>query len=164
MKKLIVAVLLLSIIHVGYAQTITTFILVRHAEKAAEGGSDPELKPEGAKRAEAFAALFEKADITTFYSTNYKRTRNTVAPLANSKSLTVNTYSSMKAADLEGLLTKHAGGTIIIAGHSNTIPEIANALTGEKKFEQFADDDYGNILVISVTSVGKDAKVVWLRY
>jgi hypothetical protein len=52
----------------------------------------------------------------------------------------------MKATDLESLLTKHAGGTVVIAGHSNTIPEIANALVGEKKFEQFADDDYGNIL------------------
>jgi 2,3-bisphosphoglycerate-dependent phosphoglycerate mutase len=164
MKKIIIGLLLLMVVQAAYAQTITTFILVRHAEKVIESGSDPELKPEGVKRAESFVGLFTKASIDAIYSTNYKRTRNTVAPLANAKGLTVNTYSSMKAADLESLLTKHAGGTIVIAGHSNTIPEIANALVGEKKFEQFADDDYGNILVISVTSVGKDAKVVWLRY
>lgn len=164
MKKLIVGLLFLVFIQVSYAQTVTTFILVRHAEKSAEGGSDPELKPEGMKRAEALAALFNKAGIDGVYSTNYKRTRNTVTPLATAKGLTVTAYNSMKAADLEALLTKHKGGTIVIAGHSNTIPEIANALTGEKKFEQFADDDYGNILVISVQQVGKDAKVVWLRY
>jgi 2,3-bisphosphoglycerate-dependent phosphoglycerate mutase len=164
MKKLIIGLLLLTLIQVSYAQTITTFVLVRHAEKSTEGGNDPELKPEGVKRAETLTALFNKASIDAVYTTNYKRTRNTVTPLANTKSLTVNTYSSMKTADLESLLTKHSGGTIVIAGHSNTIPEIANALIGEKKFEQFADDDYGNILVISVTSVGKDAKVVWLRY
>lgn len=164
MKKIIIGLLFITVIQVGYAQTITTFVLVRHAEKSTEGGSDPELKPEGVKRAEAFAALFEKADITTIYSTNYKRTRNTVIPLGNAKSLTLNMYSSMKAVDLESLILKHAGGTIVIAGHSNTIPEIANTLIGEKNFEQFADDDYGNVLVISVTSVGKDAKVVWLRY
>lgn len=164
MKKLIIGLLFLTVIQVGYAQTITTFILVRHAEKAVEGGNDPELKPEGVKRAESFAALFMKASIDAVYSTNYKRTRNTVTPLANSKSLAVNIYSSMKAMDLEGLLTKHAGGTIVMAGHSNTIPGIANALVGEKKFEQFSDDDYGNVLVISVATVGKDAKVLWLRY
>lgn len=164
MKKLILGLLFLTVIQVCHAQAITTFILVRHAEKAAEGGSDPELKPEGVKRAEAFAALFNKAAVDAVYSTNYKRTRNTVTPLATAKSLTVNTYSSMKAADLEVLLTKHAGGTIVLAGHSNTMPEIANALIGEKKFEQFADDDYGNILIISVTTVGKNAKVIALRY
>jgi broad specificity phosphatase PhoE len=164
MKKFIIGLLFVTVIQVCYAQQVTTFILVRHAEKATEGGSDPELKPEGVKRAESFAALFAKASIDAVYSTNYKRTRNTITPLAQAKDLTVNTYSSMKAMDLENLLTKHAGGTIVIAGHSNTIPEIANALVGERKFEQFADDDYGNILIISVQQVGRDAKVLWLRY
>jgi broad specificity phosphatase PhoE len=164
MKKIIIGLLLVIVVQVGFAQSVTTFILVRHAEKSTEGGSDPELKPEGVKRAESFAALFTKASVDAIYSTNYKRTRNTVTPLANAKGLTVNTYSSMKAADLEGLLSKHAGGTVVIAGHSNTIPEIANALVGEKKFEQFTDDDYGNILVFTVTTVGRDAKVLWLRY
>lgn len=164
MKKIIFGLLFLAVLQIGYAQTITTFILVRHAEKVIESGGDPDLKPEGVKRAEAFAALFAESSVDAVYSTNYKRTRNTVTPLAHAKNLTVNMYVSMKATDLESLLTKHASGTIVIAGHSNTIPEIANALTGEKRFEQFADDDYGNILVISVTSVGKDAKVLWLRF
>lgn len=155
---------LLMTVQICYAQAITTFILVRHAEKAAEGGSDPELKPEGVKRAESLTALFEKTDITAVYSTDFKRTKSTVAPLAAAKGLTVNTYSSMKTPDLEKLVAAHAGGTIVISGHSNTIPDIANALMGDKKFTQFADADYGNILIISLTAVGKDAKVVWLRY
>lgn len=164
MKKLVLGLLFLVFVQVSYAQTVTTFILVRHAEKASEGGSDPELKPEGLKRAEALAALLSKTNIDAVYSTNFKRTRNTVTPLATAKSLSVNTYSSMKVADLEALVTKHAGGTIVIAGHSNTIPEMANALVGEKKFEQFADDDFGNVLIISVRQVGKDTNVIWLRY
>jgi 2,3-bisphosphoglycerate-dependent phosphoglycerate mutase len=164
MKKLIIGLLFLTVVQFTYAQSLTTFVLIRHAEKSTEGGNDPELKPEGVKRAASFAALFNKASVDAIYSTNYKRTWNTVAPLASAKGIAVNMYSTMKAIDLERLLTKHTGGTIVIAGHSNTIPEIANALIGEKKFEQFADDDYGNILVISVTAVGKDAKVVWLRY
>lgn len=164
MKKLLVVALFLIIIQTGYAQTVTTFILVRHAEKSVEGGRDPELSSEGAHRAEALAALFAKTSVDAVYATDYKRTRNTVGPLAQARNLTVNTYASMKATDLERLLTQHAGGTIVMAGHSNTIPGIANTLVGEKKFEQFSEDDYGNILVISVTSVGKVAKVLWLRY
>jgi broad specificity phosphatase PhoE len=163
-KNLILGLLFLLFIQISYAQTVTTFILVRHAEKAAESSSDPDLRAEGTKRAELLAALLSKASVDAVYSTNFKRTRNTVTPLATAKSLTVNTYNSMKAADLEALLTKHKGGTIVIAGHSNTIPEIANVLIGENKFDQFADDDYGNILVISVQQIGRESKVVWLRY
>ena len=166
MKRFLAGILFLFVLQTASAQTdkITTFILVRHAEKASDGTNDPELKPEGVKRAGSFAALFEKTNVTAIYSTNYKRTRNTVTPLATAKGITMETYSAMKIPELHSLLTKHEGGTIVIAGHSNTIPEIANALIGEKKFEQFADDDYGNILVISVIAVGKNAKVTWLRF
>jgi 2,3-bisphosphoglycerate-dependent phosphoglycerate mutase len=162
-KNLVIACALLLAVQVCRAQ-ITTFILVRHAEKATEGGSDPELKPEGVKRAELLAALFDKTKIDAIYSTDFKRTKSTVAPLALAKGLAVNVYSAMKLADLEKLLSVHSGGTIVISGHSNTIPEIANVLVGSKEFKQFADADYGNILIISATAVGKDAKVVWLRY
>lgn len=163
MKKTLLSVVLLLLIGTAYAQT-TTFILVRHAEKENDGTRDPELSAEGKLRAEKFSALVSKTAIDAIYSTDYKRTRNTVAPLAALKQLSVTTYASMKAADLEALLAKHRGRTIVLAGHSNTVPEIANALAGEKKFAQFSDDDYGNVLVISVSTVGKDAKVVWLMY
>jgi 2,3-bisphosphoglycerate-dependent phosphoglycerate mutase len=166
MKRIIIGVLLLIVFQTGYAQTeeITTFILVRHAEKASDGTSDPDLKPEGKQRADALAAMLSKASVDAVYSTNYKRTRNTVASLAAVKNLTVNTYNTMDAIALEKLLQQHSGGTIVIAGHSNTIPEIANALIREKKLEQFGDDDYGNILIISVIAIGKNAKVTWLRF
>jgi 2,3-bisphosphoglycerate-dependent phosphoglycerate mutase len=163
MKKILVSLVLILVTAITYAQT-TTFILVRHAEKESDGTRDPELSAEGKLRAERFAALVSKTNIDAIYSTDFKRTRNTVTPLALAKALRVNTYSSMKAADLEALLAKHTHSTIVLAGHSNTIPEIANALVGEKKFAQFSDDDYGNVLIITVSTVGKDAKVVWLTY
>jgi 2,3-bisphosphoglycerate-dependent phosphoglycerate mutase len=166
MKRFLAGILFLFVLQTasGQPDTITTFILVRHAEKASDGTNDPELKPEGVKRAESFAAMLEKTNVTAIYSTNYKRTRSTVTPLATAKGITVETYSAMKIPELQSLLAKYEGGTIVIAGHSNTIPEIANAITGEKKFEQFGDDDYGNILIISVTAIGKNAKVTWLRF
>lgn len=163
MKKILFGVLLLLITLTTHAQ-VTTFILVRHAEKESDGTRDPELSAEGKLRATRLETLLAKTSVDAIYSTDYKRTRHTVTPLATTKQLSVNTYSSMKAADLETLLMKHRGGTLVLAGHSNTVPEIANALVGEKKFAQFSEDDYGNVLIISVSAVGKDAKVVWLTY
>ncbi len=163
MKKIIFVILFLTVTGIVQAQ-ITTFVLVRHGEKANENPRDPELSEAGKQRAEKFAALFAKAKVDAVLSTNYKRTRNTVMPLAVAHGLTVETYSAMKQSELEALQKKYTGGTIILAGHSNTIPVIANALVGENRFEQFDDADYGNVLIIAVTSVGKDAQVVWLRY
>ena len=143
---------------------ITTFILVRHAEKGSDGTDDPDLKPEGMERAKRFAALMKNTSIQGVYSTKYKRTKNTVTHLAQEKGLEVQVYDAAKADVIDGLLSKHAGGTVVIAGHSNTIPQIANLLTGKEEYKTFPDTDYGNILIVSVLERGKVAKVTWLNY
>lgn len=134
----------------------TTFILVRHAEKEANGADpkDPNLTSEGEARAMALVKLLEMQDIDAIYSTNFNRTRNTVKPLAESKKLEVQTYD--KQPDIEKLKSK--GGTIVICGHSNTIPALANLLIGKDQFKAFDDNDFGNILII------KDGSVTHLRY
>lgn len=132
------------------ASAQTTFILVRHAEK--EGTStDPNLTKEGEARAQALVRMFEKQHIDAIYSTNFNRTKNTVRPLADSKGLPVITYE--REPDLA-----NAKGTVVICGHSNTIPALANKLIGKDEFANFADNDFGNILII------KDASVTHLRY
>jgi broad specificity phosphatase PhoE len=145
------------------SQVITTFILVRHAEKGTDG-DDPDLKPEGHDRAKRLAAMLKNASVSAVYSTRYNRTKNTVSPVAREKGFEVQTYESLKANELDALIGKHAGQTILIGGHSNTIPQIANLLTGKEEFKNFADTDYGNLLIISVIERGKDAKVTWLSY
>ena len=58
----------------------------------------------------------------------------------------------MKAADLEKLVAAHPGGTIVISRPFEHDSDIANALTGGKEFKQFADADYGNILIVFMTA------------
>lgn len=146
----------------------TTFILVRHAEKEVAGSDpmmakDPPLAAAGQARALNLAKLLEKQSLQLILSTNYKRTQNTVKPTAEAKGLTIQNYESLKAPDFEKLLAAHAGGTILVCGHSNTIPAFANMLLGSNSFSNFDDSDYGNILVITLTEVGK-GKLVWVRY
>lgn len=167
MKKtfpFLVLCLLLTSEATAQSGAITTFILVRHAEKGSDGTDDPDLKPEGMERAKRFAALLKNTDIQGVYSTKYKRTKNTVTPLAQEKGLEVQIYDAAKADVIDGLLSKHAGGTVVIGGHSNTIPQIANLLTGKEDYKTFPDSDYGNILVVSVVERGKVAKVTLLNY
>ena len=163
MKKVII-ILSLFVSTLTYAQEATTFILVRHAEKASDGTSDPALTEEGVDRANKILSIFQQSEITSIYSTNYKRTKMTVAPLAEAKKAEILIYDpkNLKEFSLK-LLKDNSGGTVVISGHSNTTPTLANLLLGEEKFKQFDDSDYGNMLIIT-TSDNAKAKLLHLRY
>jgi len=147
----------------GSAFAQTTFILVRHAEKEASPADpkNPLLSKEGQGRAQALMHLLETQKIDMIMSTDFNRTKQTVEPTATAKSINIQTYQSLKEPDLTKLLND--GTTILICGHSNTIPALANLLTGKDQFKNYDDSDYGNILIVSVTSVGH-GNVTHLRY
>lgn len=158
------AIILLTATFTLAQKQITTFVLLRHAEKGNDGTDDPDLKPEGKERANRLAQLLMKTSVDAIYSTSYKRTRNTVAPLAAAKALAVQPYEAFKVEEIEKMLRKHAGGTVVISGHSNNIPWIANLLIGKEEYKDYEDSDYKNLLVVSVVEKGKVAKVTWLSY
>jgi 2,3-bisphosphoglycerate-dependent phosphoglycerate mutase len=160
----LILVLLVAGSWIGKEQvTITTFILVRHAEKASDGTSDPPLTEDGAARAQKLSVIFKEEKIDAIYSTGYKRTRSTVEPLAETKKLEVQIYQPNKPEPITEMLSKHRGGTVVISGHSNTIPWTANFLTGKESIQNFADDDFDNLLIVSVVDIG-NATVTWMTY
>jgi broad specificity phosphatase PhoE len=162
MKKLIV--FLLFITTLSYGQEATTFILVRHAEKAVDGGSDPVLTDVGYARAQNILGLFKDADISAIYSTNYKRTMLTVAPLSKEINKEIVIYDPRALKEFaDRLLQDNQGGTVIVSGHSNTTPSLANLLLGEETFKQFDEDDYGNLIIITIMG-GEKSKLLHIRY
>ncbi|MBN8650467.1 MAG: histidine phosphatase family protein [Cytophagales bacterium] len=162
--KYLVILFFLTLSVVAGAQTITTVILVRHAEKGTDDPKDPELSEAGKQRAQHLAQVLKEIKVDAIYSTPYKRTRNTVTPLAEAKGVSVLNYNPSKKEEIDQMLQKFAGGTIVIAGHSNTVPDLANYLTGKTEFHNFDDSDYDNLLVVTVVEKGKNAKVIWLTY
>lgn len=136
--------LALVLIFICASASAQTFILVRHAEK--ESGNDPVLTKEGTERAQSLVRLFKEQKIDAIYSTNFNRTKSTVKPLADAKGVTIQTYEKEPALD-------NVKGTVVICGHSNTIPALANKLLGKEQFKTFDDSDYGNILIINGSSV-----------
>ncbi len=164
--KTLFSLLLVVGCHFSQAQkSMTTFILFRHAEKEMEGSKDPDLSQSGKSRSEVLVKLLDKVKVDAIYSTNFKRTYNTVAPLAKAHAITISNYEGMKMEEVDGMFAQFNGGTIVISGHSNTIPMMVNYLTGQKdEYKTFEDSDYGNLIIVTVTQLGKDAKVTWLRY
>lgn len=146
------------------SETVTTFILVRHAEKADDGTQNPPLTDEGFQRAENLVFMLDRQDISVIYSTNTHRTLQTIEPLAKNKNLKIAHYNSRELSDfVKMLLADYSGQTIVICGHSNTLPETANLLLGYDYFTgNFDESDYENLLIIQHFS--GTSKMVRLRF
>jgi hypothetical protein len=76
----------------------------------------------------------------------------------------VKQYEPFKDEVIQNMLEQHKGGTVLICGHTNNIPWIANLLLGKEAYADYAEADYGNILIVSVVEKGKVANVTHLRY
>src|SRR5690349_10813501 len=64
----------------GCSSVETTVLIVRHAEKGT--GSDPDLTPEGRKRAQALVEAARRRGVAAVYHTQYKRSLQTAEPTA----------------------------------------------------------------------------------
>jgi len=136
-------------------KSLTTIILVRHAEKAQDGTSDPPLTSRGKTRAQELAYILKYIPLEAVYSTPYKRTQQTALPTAEAHSLQVNSYSSGEEESfLKKILSTYAGGNVLIIGHSNTVPVLANYLAGSTHFSPLDDFTYDNIFIASVPQKG----------
>jgi broad specificity phosphatase PhoE len=134
---------------------ITTIFLVRHAEKAQDSTSDPPLTSGGKSRAQELAYILKYVPLDAVYSTPYKRTQQTALPTAEAHSLQVNSYNPEEEESfLKNILSKHAGGNILIIGHSDTVPVLANHLSGSTQFPPLDESTYDNIFIALVPQKG----------
>lgn len=160
--KLLSFIALIVLASLAHAQQ-TTFILLRHAEKVQDGSKDPLLNEAGRARSLRLKEMLTDQEVMAIYSTPYQRTRQTVVPLAVEKSLEIQEYEPFSKGFLIGLLEEHSGATVVISGHSNTIPALVNELLGEEKYPQLSDDDYSNLFIVSLNKLG-EAKEVVIQY
>ena len=80
------------------SQATTTVIFVRHAEKAALPADDPGLSEAGKLRAAELARQLVDADVVAgvdaIYSTSFRRTEETVLPVATALDLPITSYDA----------------------------------------------------------------------
>jgi phosphohistidine phosphatase SixA len=152
---------------------ITVFLL-RHAEREDEPKQDPPLSKIGIARSEALARLLSTAGIKTIFTSQYTRTKQTAEPLATKLGLTVTPFTlktnpanprqitEESTAEVTNKILEHAGQSVLVIGHSNSIPDVIKMLGGdvvptidEKKFD--------DLFIVNVYARGK-AKVVQLKY
>src|SRR6267154_5258496 len=86
MKALALFILIFVSVPIVSAQPVV--VIVRHAEKATNGGNDPDLSSAGRARAEALARILKDSGITAIFTSEFKRTQETAAPTAISSHVT----------------------------------------------------------------------------
>ena len=142
--------------------TTTTVVLVRHAEKDTNFvGSDPPLNTAGLLRSRELARALGDVKFSAIYVTPWVRSRKTAEPLAQRQGDSLVIMVDAIDGTVRGI-RQHPGGTILVVGHSNTVPQIIAALTGQPDFAKLAVG-YDDLFVLTLTR-GAEPRLLRLHY
>ena len=162
------AMALLALLYAGYRSlSTTTVVLVRHAEKELSTIDNPPLTPDGEARAERLSKLFGKGQgigrIEAIYVSDTRRTQQTAAPLAARLHMQPLVIPGGDVGQISRhAMRDHRGGAVLIVGHSNTIPQIIERISGIH-IPPIADEEFDGIYVVSVPTVGR-ASLLRIEY
>jgi len=131
----------------------TTYYVVRHAEKADATSSDPVLSAEGGIRAVALKDSLLSKGIDSIFVSSMQRTQLTAAPLAVATGIApVVIQASMPGTQsLITRLKKITGNqSILIVGHSNTVPIIVDSLMRSPQHIAIPENDFDNFYQVKI--------------
>lgn len=160
-------VLLVGAVPAPVAAPPTVVLLARHGERA-PGSGDVPLSAEGEARARALAAVGREARVDAIITTQFQRTRQTAAPLAEASGVTPDVMMAQgetaahARAVADAIRQRFAGRTVLVVGHSNTIPAIVNALGGTS-YRDLCDTEYDALFVVVLGDDGP-VRVVKTRF
>lgn len=181
----------------------TVVLLVRHAEKAS-GAPNTDLDPDaggagtGLGRAGALAAVAAGAGVEVVYSTDFCRTAQTAQPAAAALGLPIHVMrtgsgaaglgacapaievpfetidAATPAAVAQHVLANHAGRVVLVVGHSNTVPALAEAFGAPPLCPAFLlpvddachipEDEYAHVFTVTVPAAGGTPAVEHTTY
>ena len=140
-----------------------TIILVRHAERSSAMSADSLLSPAGEERARQLAQVLKDTGIQRIYVTEVRRTQQTAEPIAARLHLTPVIIAQKDIDKLVSQLESLGENeTVLVVGHSNTVPLIIERL-GAGKASPMGEAEYDRLTVLFTPTGGK-ARVVTLRY
>ncbi|WP_148869674.1 SixA phosphatase family protein [Tenacibaculum adriaticum] len=156
MKNYLIIFVLLFSSFSGFSQEegeeVTTYYLIRHAEKddSDATNTNPDLNQTGLDRAKNWAKVFAPVNLDAVYSTDFRRTKQTAKPTADSKKLPTYAFDTTRMYD-SGFKYNTSGKSVLIVGHSDTTPQLANIMLGEEKYPTIEENNSGNLYIVTVT-------------
>ena len=151
-------ILLFLLTFAAPAAAQSPIFIVRHAERADDGAQknmmekDPALSAAGQARARRLAAMLRSAGIEHVYASQYLRTQQTAAPLAEAAHLKVETVPAKNIDDLVRRVLADKSPVLVVA-HSDTIPDILKAL-GVSADVKIGDMEYDDLFIVVPPATG----------
>lgn len=130
--------------------------LVRHAEKADDDPRDPTLTEQGRERAVFLARTLADVPLASVFSTDYQRTRETAAPVADGHGLQIQAYRYVPGSpEWEAFVAmlQTTPGHHLVVGHSNTTPSLVRWLGGDP-VSAISEMEYDRLYVVTVSGDG----------
>jgi broad specificity phosphatase PhoE len=142
----------------------TTVILIRHAERdnLTAANPDPHLNTAGRARAQRLVHVLGRSGVVAIYTSHFVRTRETAQPLAAHLGGLSPLQIDEAPALRDDILANHGGQTVLVVGHSDTVPALINLLSGGS-MPSIADSEFDNLFVVTVLPPGA-ASVTKLKY
>lgn len=130
------------------AQTDKHVYVMRHLDT--DDGQDPSLNANGSNRAKQLSNFLSDRDIQEIFVTDTRRSRETVLPLASKLGIKPTLYDPRRP-DILASLVGGIAGTVLVIGHSNTVPDLITRLGG-KPPQSIARSVFGTIWRIDANS------------
>jgi 2,3-bisphosphoglycerate-dependent phosphoglycerate mutase len=144
--------------------TTQTFYIVRHAEKAANS-EDPGLSQAGIDRGVALEKLMADKKLDTVFTSNFKRTILTGLSVALPQGLPQVALKQAPQNELNTFIARlkniHSTKNLLVVGHTNSVPPIVQALSGQQ-IPNIAETDYNNLYIVTIK--GKQISLVHTNY
>ncbi len=157
------------------ANRVTTVLLIRHADRdiPSAGTPDPPLNARGKTRARKLIHVLSTTGIRAVYTSDTTRAIMTAKPYLDAYArrplpfpmllLRPSVVRLFDPIEIKNhILTHHAGQTVLVVGHSNTVPELIRQLGGTS-LPDIDDCEFDNLFVLVRYSSTK-ASLTKLKY
>jgi phosphohistidine phosphatase SixA len=137
--------------------------LVRHADISMPARErDPDLAPAGTDRAAVLGDIVRERHVDAVFSTEYLRTRHTAEIAAVRAGAIAKVFGATHQGDLiSEIKDNYVGKSVLIVGHSNTVPAIIEALGGPS-LPNIDEAEFDNIFQVKI--IGSHVEFVQSKY
>jgi len=127
-----------------FNRSVTTVILVRHADKTGQN-----LNELGRERADELVHVLNETNISAIYTSDVGRTIATAAPIALQLGIAPTEIRDSEEL-VDDLRVNHIGKTILVVHHSNTVPDIIRELGVIQTVPDIPENDYDNMYIVTL--------------
>jgi len=140
----------------GLAAQDTRVVLLRHAERQSIFDGDSPLAEAGRRRADALVPLLAGYHPAVLYTSDLRRTRQTLAPTAAQLGLIPFVRPKDGSAALAAeILRDQRGRTVVVCWHHDLMKKVVRALGVKGPVPHWSLDSYDRIWIVTIPAQGE---------